>query len=71
MPTRHQGGRYLVNPPKFKHKRAPNVKVIDIAACPTCGAERKQKCVSPSGGPTQHRERRRIAVRIQNEERGI
>lgn len=71
MGGRHQGGRYLINPPAFKHKRAPNIKVVDVAACPTCGAGVGVKCASPSGGPTQHRERRRIAVRIQNEERGI
>lgn len=64
-----QGGTPLLSRPKIEVKRDRRVSVLSVD-CPDCSAGVGEKCI---GGPSnfRHNARRRMAVRLDNEMRGL
>lgn len=67
------GGTPMTVAPKFKPARDRHVPVVAKVACPTCDAQIGEKChaLNGGGGRVQHPMRRKMAVRLNNTERGI
>ena len=64
---------YVGVPVEFTPRKAPRVPIRSVVACPECEAVLDQPCVSRTGKEiaSTHRSRRRLAVRKQNEDRGV
>lgn len=62
----------LLTKPRHKPRRDRAVSVLSVE-CPSCKVGIGEKCVSFSGGTStmRHPSRRRMAVRLDNEMRGI
>lgn len=58
--------------PNFKPPRDVNVPVIHTVACPDCKAVISNPCTNDAGLPVPfaHRARRRMAVRLRNQQLG-